>query len=105
VLFLDSQLRLIALEELFRGSLAQTSVHPREIVMRALELGAVDVVLAHNHPSGDPQPSSADVTITRQLRSASEIVDLRLHDHVVLGDPALDPIGLGYYSFRRGGLL
>lgn len=84
VLFLDSQLRLIALEELFRGTLAQTSVHPREIVKRALELGAAAVVLAHNHPSGVAEPSAADAQLTRQLQQALSLVEVRVLDHLVV---------------------
>lgn len=84
VLFLDSQHRLIALEELFRGTLSQTSVYPREVVMRALSLNAAAVVLAHNHPSGSTQPSRADQTLTQTLKSALALVDVRVLDHFVV---------------------
>lgn len=84
VLFLDSQHRLIVLEEMFRGTLSQTSVYPREVVSRALTLGAAAVVLAHNHPSGSPQPSRADATLTQSLKSALALVDVRVLDHFVV---------------------
>ena len=85
VLFLDAQHRLIALEELFRGTLTQTSVYPREVVVRALHHHAAAVVLAHNHPSGDVTPSRADEMLTRTLQGALALVDVRVLDHVVVG--------------------
>ena len=84
VLFLDSQHRLIALEEMFRGTLTQTSVYPREVVLRALHLQAAAVVLAHNHPSGSVQPSRADEALTQTLKSALALVDVRVLDHVIV---------------------
>ena len=84
VMFLDSQHRLIVLEELFRGTLTQTSVYPREVVVRALALNAASVVLAHNHPSGTAQPSRADEALTQTLRAALGLVDVRVLDHFVV---------------------
>ena len=84
VLFLDSQHRLIALEELFRGTLTQTSVYPREVVKQALTLNASSVVLAHNHPSGTAQPSRADEALTHTLKAALALVDVRVLDHFVV---------------------
>lgn len=84
VLFLDAQLRLIALEELFRGTLTQTAVHPREVVQRALALHAHAVVLAHNHPSGVAEPSVDDRRLTERLAAALGLVDIRVLDHVVV---------------------
>lgn len=84
VLFLDSQHRLIALEELFRGTLTQTSVYPREVVVRALALHAGSVVLAHNHPSGEAKPSRADEALTQTLKAALALVDVRVLDHFVV---------------------
>ncbi|WP_119966528.1 RadC family protein [Simplicispira lacusdiani] len=84
VLFLDSQHRLLALEELFRGTLAQTSVYPREVVLRALHHQAAAVVLAHNHPSGSVQPSRADEQLTQTLKAALALVDVRVLDHVIV---------------------
>ena len=84
VLFLDSQNRLIALEEMFRGTLTQTSVYPREVVVRALALHAASVVLAHNHPSGEAKPSRADEALTHTLKAALALVDVRVLDHFVV---------------------
>ncbi|MBK1715545.1 RadC family protein [Rubrivivax gelatinosus] len=85
VLFLDSQHRLIVMEELFRGSLSQTSVYPREVVRRALALNAGTLILAHNHPSGLAEPSRADEFLTQTLRQALQLVDVRVLDHLVVG--------------------
>ena len=84
VLFLDSQHRLHAMEELFRGTLSQTSVYPREVVLRALHHQAAAVVLSHNHPSGSVQPSRADETLTQTLKAALALVDVRVLDHVIV---------------------
>jgi DNA repair protein RadC len=84
ILFLDSQHRLIALEELFRGTLTQTSVYPREVVTRTLALNAASVVLAHNHPSGSAQPSRADEALTQTLKAALALIDVRVLDHFVV---------------------
>jgi DNA repair protein RadC len=84
VLFLDNQHRLLALEEMFRGTLAQTSVYPREVVLRALHHHAAAVVLAHNHPSGTVQPSRADETLTQALKAALALIDVRVLDHVIV---------------------
>jgi DNA repair protein RadC len=84
VLFLDVRHRLLRLETLFRGTLSQTAVHPREVVKRALALNAAAVVLAHNHPSGTAEPSRADELITAALRQALALVDVRVLDHVIV---------------------
>lgn len=83
-LFLDAQNRLVAMEELFRGTLTQTSVYPREVVLKALEHHAAAVVLAHNHPSGTVQPSRADEALTQALKAALALVDVRVLDHVIV---------------------
>jgi DNA repair protein RadC len=83
-LFLDAQNRLIAMEELFRGTLTQTSVYPREVVLKALHHHAAAVVLAHNHPSGTVQPSRADEALTQTLKAALALVDVRVLDHVIV---------------------
>jgi len=85
VLFLDAQHRLLKLEDLFFGTLTQTSVYPREVVKRALALNAGAVVLAHNHPSGVAEPSRADEYLTQTLTSALKLVDVRVLDHLVVG--------------------
>jgi DNA repair protein RadC len=84
VLFLDAQNRLLAMEELFRGTLTQTSVYPREVVLRTLHHQAAAVVLAHNHPSGMVQPSRADEALTQTLKAALALVDVRVLDHVIV---------------------
>lgn len=88
VLFLDSQHRLIAMEEMFRGSLSQTSVYPREVALRALHHHASGVILTHNHPSGSVQPSAADKALTRNLQSALALLDVRVLDHVIVAQGA-----------------
>jgi len=85
-LFLDVRHRLISYEELFRGTIDGASVHPREVVRRALEHNAAAVVLAHNHPSGVAEPSDADRRITRRLQDALGLMDIRIVDHLVIGD-------------------
>jgi DNA repair protein RadC len=85
VLFLDAQHRLLRMEELFRGTLSQTSVYPREVVKRALALNAGAVLLAHNHPSGVAEPSRADEYLTQTLKTALALVDVRVLDHLVVG--------------------
>ena len=86
VLFLNQQHELIAYETLFEGTLNQATVHPREIVKRALDFFAAAVILAHNHPSGDPTPSPADIQLTQQLHQALDLVDIRTLDHIILGN-------------------
>lgn len=85
VLFLDSQHRAIAFERMFVGTLTQTSVYPREVVLAALRHNAAAVVLAHNHPSGSVQPSRADEHLTQTLKTALAMVDVRVLDHVIVG--------------------
>ena len=85
-LFLDNRHRVICFEELFRGTIDGTSVYPREVVKEALSVNAAAVILAHNHPSGVAEPSQADERITRRLKAALELVDIRLLDHLVVGD-------------------
>ena len=84
VCFLNAQNHLLALEELFRGSLRETSVYPREIALRALHHGAAALVLAHNHPSGSVQPSAADLTLTQTLKAAMGLLDVRILDHIIV---------------------
>ena len=88
VLFLDSQNRLIAMEEMFRGSLSQTSVYPREVALRALHHQAGSVILTHNHPSGSVQPSAADKALTANLQSALALLDVRVLDHIIVAQGA-----------------
>ena len=90
-LFLDNRHRVIAFEELFRGTINGASVHPREVVKRALALNAAAMILAHNHPSGVAEPSQADRDLTRRLQQALELVEVRVLDHIVVGDG--EPVG------------
>jgi len=85
-LYLDNRHRIILFDELFRGTIDGTSVYPREVVKQALSVNAAAVIVAHNHPSGVAEPSQADERITRRLKSALELVDIRLLDHLVIGD-------------------
>ena len=99
VLLLDAQHRLIDLEEVFRGTLTQTAVYPREVVKLALARNAAAVLLAHNHPSGAPEPSQADQQLTRTLKEALALVDVRVLDHFIVAGTAR-PV-----SFAERGLL
>lgn len=96
--FLDAQNRLLAVEDLFRGTLTQTSVYPREIVKRALSHNAAAVIFAHNHPSGIAEPSRADEMLTQTLKQALALVDVKVLDHFVVGSGAA-------LSFAERGLL
>lgn len=98
VVFLDSQHRVLAIEELFRGTLSQTSVYPREVVKEALARNAAAVVLVHNHPSGSAEPSRADEFLTNTLRQALALVDVRVLDHLVVTRTSV-------LSFAERGLL
>ncbi len=98
VLFLDARHRLITTEDLFQGTLTESVVYPREILRRALELKAAALILAHNHPSGDPSPSPADVRVTRQVLLAARLLQVRLLDHLVVAKG-------GYFSFAEKGML
>lgn len=98
VLFLDAQNRLITAQELFRGTLTQTSVYPREIVKEALRHNAAAVILSHNHPSGVPEPSRADELLTASLKQTLSLVDVKVLDHFVVA-------GAATLSFAERGLL
>ena len=98
VLYLDSRNRLLADEAQSRGTVNHTAVYPREVVRRALELQATALILSHNHPSGDPQPSPDDIAMTRQIVQAARTLSITVHDHVVVGAGA-------WFSFRQEGLL
>ncbi len=105
VLCLNRRNRLLKRIELTSGTAHATLAHPREVFRVAVREGASAVVCAHNHPSGDPAPSAADLHMTRLLRDAAGALDIPLIDHVVVGRPAADPLGRGYYSFREAGVL
>lgn len=98
VLFLDSKNRLIADEVQGRGTVNHTPVYVREVIRRAIELHATALILVHNHPSGDPSPSRADIDITRDLMAAARLIEVTIHDHLIIGNGA-------QFSFRAEGLL
>ncbi|MCY4551516.1 MAG: DNA repair protein RadC [Defluviicoccus sp.] len=98
VLFLDSKNRLIGDEEMHRGTVNHTPVYPREVMKRALELAATAVIMVHNHPSGDPSPSRADIRMTYEIRQLGKGLGVTLHDHVIVARG-------GHSSFRAMGLL
>lgn len=105
VLCLNRKNRLIQCVEITSGTATSSLAHPREVFREAIRESATAVICAHNHPSGDPAPSAADIKITRQLREAGQSVDITLLDHVILGTTSADPLGRGYYSFRESGLI
>ncbi len=87
------------------GTVDSTLVAPREVFRGAILAGASALIVAHNHPSGDPTPSAPDIRVTRILREAARVIEIDLTDHVIVGDPKADPNGIGYYSFREVGML
>ncbi len=105
VLCLNRRNRLRKRVEVSSGTATAALAHPREVFRSAIREAAAAVVCAHNHPSGDPAPSAADIQLTRQLREAASAVDIPLLDHVIIGRRGADPLGRGYYSFREAGLL
>jgi DNA repair protein RadC len=105
VLCLDRKNRLIRAEPVTSGTATGSLVHPREIFRPAIRTGATAIILAHNHPSGDPTPSSADLRVTKKIFMASKTVDLEMHDHVVIGELENCPNKMGYFSFSDNGLL
>lgn len=105
VLCLNRRNRLRKRVEVSSGTATAALAHPREVFRSAIREAAAAVICAHNHPSGDPSPSAADVQLTRQLREAAAAVDIPLLDHVIIGRRGADPLGRGFYSFREAGLL
>lgn len=98
VLYLDTKNRLIADEILSEGSLDEAAIHPREVVKRALDLGAAAMIMVHNHPSDSPEPSRADIAITNRIAEAGRLLGITLHDHVIIGKE-------GHVSLRAKGLV
>jgi len=105
VLCLNRRNRLLALHEVSSGTATSSLLHPREVFRQALRHGAPAAIVVHNHPSGDPSPSSADRAVTRQLVDAGRVVGVELLDHVVMGRPEADPAGKGWFSFGEAGLI
>jgi len=98
VLFLNTRNRLLLDETVIEGSVNIAPIYPREIVRRSLEIGATALILAHNHPSGDPKPSGEDIRVTRLIAAAGKALDIRLHDHVIVARS-------GWISLRAAGYL
>lgn len=105
VLCLNRKNRLIKRVEITSGTATAALAHPREVFRAAIRESATAVVCVHNHPSGDPAPSAADLQVTRQLREAARAVDIELLDHVIVGRSGADPLGRGWFSFRDAGML
>lgn len=105
VLCLNRKNRLLKQVEVTSGTATSALAHPREVFRIAVREGATAVICVHNHPSGDPSPSAADLQITRQLREAARIIDIDFLDHVIIGRAAADPTGRGHFSFRESHLL
>ncbi len=97
-IFLDAKNKVIRTETLFEGSLTSSSVYPREVVRAALKYHAAALIFAHNHPSGDPKPSSEDISVTRQLVFACKVVNVTVHEHLIIGDDT-------YFSFADNGYI
>ena len=104
-LCLNRKNRLLKDIEVTVGTANSSLVHPREVFKDAIKLGASAIIVFHNHPSGDPAPSTADIQVTRRLREAAEIMDIDLLDHLIIGQPDQDPRKLGFYSFKDAGLI
>ena len=104
-LSLNRKNRVLQLHEATSGTASNSLAHPREVFREAIRSGASSLICVHNHPSGDPSPSAADIRVTRQLKEASKIVGVPLLDHVIVGSTAGDPSGLGWYSFQESGLI
>lgn len=103
VVLLDTRYHLIRVEEISLGSINESIAHPRDVFRPAFIHSAYGIVVVHNHPSGDPSPSQADHTLTRRLREAAELLQIRLLDHVIIGAPAENRPG--YFSFKETGVL
>lgn len=105
VLSLDRKNRLIRRIEVTKGTATNSLVHAREVFRDAIKLSATAIIAVHNHPSGDPAPSRADMQVTRELKEAAKIIGIDLLDHVIVGQKFKDPAGLGFYSFDDAGLI
>lgn len=103
VILLSTRLTLLGVEELTRGTLNETVAHPRDVLHHVVRRRAHSYIIVHNHPAGDPQPSSADRAFTRRLREASEIMQVGFVDHIIIGLPSQQHAG--YFSFRENGML
>jgi len=100
-LFLDSGHRVLAFREMFRGSINRATVHPREVVKEALQINAAAVIFAHNHPSGESRPSRQDIELTHTLRDILQVIDVRVLDHLVIGEEITSFTDLGLLQKRK----
>ena len=98
MLYLDTKNRLIRDEHVADGSIDEAAIHPREVIRRALDLGAASLILVHNHPSGSPEPSRADIQMTQRIAEAGRLLGIEVHDHVIIGRE-------GHVSLRAKGLI
>lgn len=98
VVFLNGCNKIISTEVLFEGSLTSSAVYPREVIRRIIELGSAAIIIAHNHPSGNPNPSKEDINITQKLQEACKTIDVKIHDHILIA-------GLNVTSFSEKGLI
>lgn len=105
VVFLNNRNRPLGRQLLTVGTDNKCLISSRDVLRSVLIAGAASFVVLHNHPSGDPAPSAADTAVTRQLRAAAEVVDVRFHDHIVVGDLRADPSAKGFFSYRLSGML
>lgn len=105
VMCLDRKNRLMRRVEISSGTATNCLCHPREVFRTAIHVSATAIIAVHNHPSGDPAPSRADIQVTRQLREAAKIIGIDLIDHIIIGQQSKDPNRLGYYSFNDAGLI
>jgi len=105
VILLDRKNHPIGRVMVTKGTASASLFHPREVFKPAIVAGASAIIAVHNHPSGDPAPSRADIQVTRQLREASKVLGIDLLDHVIVGDKIADLTGFGYYSFNEAGLV
>ena len=105
VLCLDRKNKLIRAEPVTKGTASSSLIHPREIFKPAIRYGASGIILAHNHPSGDPTPSSSDLKVTNKIHKAAQTLELEMLDHVIIGEPENCPNKIGYYSFSDAGFI
>jgi DNA repair protein RadC len=105
VLCLDRKNRVLRTEKISSGTATGSLVHPREVFRPAIRWGASAIILAHNHPSGDPSPSASDLQVTRKISAAAKHLDIGFHDHIIIGEPSNSPTGCGYYSFSDNNLI
>lgn len=105
IITLSSRFQEVGYRLLTLGTSTRTLICPADTLRAALLLGGTAFAIAHNHPSGDPEPSGQDHRLTHRLREAAKCIDLIFSDHIIIGEPNADPIGVGHYSFRQAGII